>query len=332
MLFRRFLRKSVFGILLLSSAIADAEIDSLEDLRDLETKVKAVAKRSMMATVSLISPDRASSGSGVLVTKEGLILTAAHVVDGYPEMVVVFPDGNQERGRVLGANYSRDAAMVQIMGNGNWPSVEIGDSSLLGVGDFVVAMGHPKGFDPTRKPPVRFGRIMTRRGRGFLTTDCPLIGGDSGGPLFDLTGRLVGIHSHIVAEDRVVNNHAEISGFQRSWNKMLAGRRWGLLGMERRNDLDRPIMGVILENFPNGVMKVGEIPRNSPALEAGIRQGDEILRIAGEPVRGDLHIQEILMDYEPGDKVEVEVGREGGMIRTSIKLASARQVYQRRRR
>ena len=192
---------------------AAPNVGGLGDLKKLQTQVQRVVLEKTETTVSLVSPSIGAAGSGVIVSSDGLILTAAHVIERSKEMTVIFPDGRQERARVLGANFTRDAAMAKLIGPGPWPFAEVGESKSLEAGDFVVAMGHPKGYDPTRRPPVRFGRVMDKGNLDFVTTDCTLIGGDSGGPLFDLKGRVVGIHSHI-APDRRVNNHAGLSGFK----------------------------------------------------------------------------------------------------------------------
>ena len=165
--------------------------NSIADLVKLETKVSQVAAKTMSATVALVSEKTGSSGSGVLVTADGLILTAAHVVQGMSEVDVYFPDGKKWLGKVLGANYSKDIGMVKMIEAGPWPHVELGESKPLEAGDWVVALGHSAGFDPARTPPIRFGRVMSDGPGNFFTTDCTLIGGDSGGPLFDLDGKLV---------------------------------------------------------------------------------------------------------------------------------------------
>src|SRR5690606_14730992 len=107
------------------------------------------------------------------------------VIQGAEEVTVNFPDGTKAPGKVLGANYSKDIAMVQIEEEGPWPYMPLGESRPLAAGDWVVAMGHSAGFDKLRTPPVRFGRVISTGPGNFLTTDCKLIGGDSGGPLFD---------------------------------------------------------------------------------------------------------------------------------------------------
>ena len=153
-------------------------VGGIGDLKKLQTQVQKVVLEKTETTVSLVSPTIGASGSGVIVSSDGLILTAAHVIERSKEMTVIFPDGRQERARVLGANFTRDAAMAKLIGPGPWPFAEVGESKSLEVGDFVVAMGHPKGYDPTRRPPVRFGRVMNKGNLGFVTTDCTLIRGN----------------------------------------------------------------------------------------------------------------------------------------------------------
>ena len=134
---------TLIGLQILSAA---PTLESLSDLKALQERVQNVVVAATPATVSLISLRNGSAGSGVTVSAGGLVLTAAHVVQGSREMIVVFPDGREERARVLGANSTRDAAMVQLIGDGPWAFVEVGESDLLVTGDFVVAMGHPKGI------------------------------------------------------------------------------------------------------------------------------------------------------------------------------------------
>ena len=214
---------------------------NVSSMADLQKHVHQVASRVTAATVALVS-DGGETGSGVIVTPQGLILTAAHVVGGDEIMRVVFADGRVVKGRVLGANFTRDAAMVQIMDGGNYPHVELGESDGLHVGDFVVALGHSKGFDPERRAPIRMGRLCTDGKQRFLISECTLIGGDSGGPLFDLSGKLVGIHSSIGPMLKI-NNHVPVSVFRRDWDKLLSGRHWGQLGLHPMADPESPVLG-----------------------------------------------------------------------------------------
>ena len=309
----------LIGLQILSAA---PTLESLSDLKALQEKVQNVVVAATPATVSLVSLRNGSAGSGVIVSEGGLILTAAHVVQGSREMIVIFPDGREERARVLGANRTRDAAMAQLIGDGPWPFIEGGESDLLVTGDFVVAMGHPKGYDPTRRPPVRFGRVMTKDSTDFITTDCTVIGGDSGGPLFDLEGRVVGIHSHINVEKKAINRHAGITGFKKSWDKMLAGGKWGLLGSDG-NGMSRPVIGVILGKKA-GALVVQAMPSGSPALEGGVKIGDELLRMGAAEISSLDDLRKFLIDYEAGDRLKLVVGRNGKELEFQITLAGLR--------
>jgi serine protease Do len=319
-------------ILFLLSAVLGLAVpmpESLGELKKLQAQVQDVVRTKTAATVSLVSTRNGSSGSGVIVSADGLILTAAHVIAGSTEMTVIFPDGRQAKATVLGANFTRDAAMARLVGEGPWPFAEIGDSDELKVGDFVVAMGHPKGYDPTRRPPVRFGRVMTKGELGFVTTDCTLIGGDSGGPLFDLQGRVVAIHSNI-GPDRQINNHAGLAGFKRSWDQMLAGRSWGRLGGDLR-DPDRPVMGMLLREV-EGTLMVEEIPPGSPAAKSGIQLGDRVLSIGGVSINRLSQLAEAFADLLPGSEVTVRVRRDGRELEETVVLARLSDIYPNQRR
>src|SRR5262249_47816723 len=139
----------------------------------------------------------AASGSGVIVSEDGLILTAGHVVAGKPgrPLAVIMPDGKRYKGKTLGFDPKNDSGMAQLTdkpeGGGKWPYAEIAPSKELKGGQWVIATGHPGGYKKGRQPVVRVGRIGTPTftqpdGVSFVQTDCTLVGGDSGGPLFDM--------------------------------------------------------------------------------------------------------------------------------------------------
>ena len=176
---------SMLGASLLGGAQEKAPVvQSVAEIKELQQKVYDVVEATQPATVALASERTGAWGSGVVVSEEGMILTAAHVVQGAQEVVVIFPDGKEYTAEVLGANRTRDTAMLRIREKGKFPFVAQGDSDDLVVGDYVVAMGHAGGYDALRKPPVRFGRVISKNVGGYFTSDCTLIGGDSGGSHF----------------------------------------------------------------------------------------------------------------------------------------------------
>ncbi len=305
-------------------------IHDLADLTKLEAKVEDVSKKVMPATVALIAEATGSSGSGVITTADGLVLTAAHVVQGVEELTVVFPDGQQVQGKVLGANYSKDIAMVKITKGGPWPFAGTGASKQLEAGDWVIALGHSAGFDAARTPPVRFGRVVSKGPGNFLTTDCTLIGGDSGGPLFDLEGRIVGINSSI-GVSLTNNNHAGIDGFRQDWDRLLAGEAWGKLQMNPFANPEMPVLGIGAENGrgTRGVI-VGEVAPRSPAAAAGVRIGDLIQTLDGEPVKNFRELTVMLAKREAGDKIKLQVVRDTHNTELNVTLARRADLYEER--
>jgi serine protease Do len=304
---------------------------NLQDLVALESKVEAVAGKVTPATVALLCARSGSWGSGVIASKDGLILTAAHVVEGADQLLVVFPDGKQVQGKVLGANYSKDVAMVKIIDAGPWPFVVMGSSKTLEVGDWVVALGHSAGFDAGRSPPVRFGRVVCKGPGNFLTTDCTLIGGDSGGPLFDLDGKIIGIHSSI-GESLINNNHAGIEGFREDWDRILAGETWGELTINPFVNPEMPSLGIdmgMIRGF-KGVIVVRMIS-GSPAAAAGVRVGDLIHSLDGSVVSDGKELRQMLAKRRAGDQVNLGVLRDMESLEMKVTLKRRNELYEQAR-
>src|SRR6266567_2111583 len=151
---------------------------SLDDLKAMERHIQALIPRLSRAVVAV--QIGAASGSGVVVSYDGLVLTAAHVCDATNRDVkFIFPDGSTARGKTLGLNHASDAGMMRITSPGPWPHVEVGTLEEAALGDWVLTLGHPGGFDAERSVVVRLGRII-RFAPDMLQTDCTLVGGDSG--------------------------------------------------------------------------------------------------------------------------------------------------------
>ncbi len=308
---------------LLCPAWAKEPVGTIEDVRKLEQKISAVATKAMSSTVALISEDSGASGSGVITTPDGLILTAAHVIEGAEEVQVVFPDGKQVTGKVLGANLSKDIGMVQINEEGPWPYIERGESKPLQAGDWVIAMGHSAGFDAARTPPVRLGMVVSDGPGNFLTTSCTLIGGDSGGPLFDLEGKVVGINSSI-GQALKNNNHAGVDGFKEDWDRLMAGEVWGELQMNPMQNPERPILGIALgPSVRGGGVVIAGV--SAHASKAGLRPGDVIVSIDGTKVRDGGSLLVLITKKQAGDKVTVGIHRGGEEMDVEVELIKLEQ-------
>lgn len=307
--------------LFLGLSAAAEPVTDLKKLKEVQDQVKSIAETKMPITVALVSTNESSSGSGVIVDENGLILTAAHVIQGQKNMRVVFPNGKTLNGKVLGANFAKDLGMVQIEDkdkNTKFPFALRGSSRNLKIGDWVVAMGHASGFDPARTPPVRFGRVISKGPGIFLTTECTLIGGDSGGPLFDLEGNVVAINSNI-GQGLKLNNHAGVDGFTEDWEKMLAGEQWGTLELDPQQNEEMPVLGIILGANRYGLV-VGGIAPNSKAIDADLRPGDLLLSLEGERIRTLDELRNELLRRQVGDKVNITILRENQEIKKEIEL------------
>jgi len=297
---------------------AAAAPPSLEDFKKRETQIKSVVDRVMPSVVAITSDTPVGTGSGVIINEEGLILTAAHVTDAITEdgqrkdVVVVLPDGRRVKGEVLGSNRTCDAAMVKIVEPAlqEWPFVELGGSDEVAKGSWVVALGQPGGFEDDRSPPVRVGRVWGRDNFGAFFTDCTLIGGDSGGPLFDLNGKLIGIHSSI-GGPLTVNRHVGIDNFHTDWARLVKGEVWGNLTLGE-TDPARPVIGADLDPEAGPGVRVRSVVDDGPAALAGLREGDVITHFEGVELKNYLSFVRLISRQQAGDPVQLRVHRAAG--------------------
>ncbi len=320
---------TVAAMLLLDSfqfVIAAPAPQNLTELKQMQQQIQAVVEMNQKATVALNSRENGAWGSGVIVSADGLILSAAHVVQGAEYMIVIFPDGSQTKAKVLGANRSKDTAMLQIVREGKYPYAEIGDSDDLEVGDLLVAMGHAGGYDPIRKPPVRFGRVISINITDFFTSDCTLIGGDSGGPIFNIEGDLVGINSSI-GFDLKANNHAGVSGIKADWEKLAASETWGSLSANPFANNDSPVLGVVIAGSNGQGVVLKSVVPSSPAEAAGIQAGDVVRSVAGIRVRDGGQLLVEINRFRPGQELELELVRGRKVFDVTVMLSRREDLY-----
>jgi serine protease Do len=203
------------------SAFDKAAPENVNDLRSIESHVTGLVQQVLPCTVAL-QLGRAQA-SGVIVSPDGYVLTAAHVIERPGRKItIIFPDGKTAQGTTLGLNPQVDGGMVQITDPGPWPYTPIAPlDDAPKPGDWCLATGHPGGFQPGRMPPVRLGRIIDAD-RVMIRTDCTITMGDSGGPLFDMQGRVIGIHSRI-SDETTVNLHVPAGTYREAWDVLKAG-------------------------------------------------------------------------------------------------------------
>lgn len=268
---------------------------TLEELRELEIKFAEITELVKPATVNIQMGG--SQGSGVVVTRDGYILTAAHVIgEPFQKATVTFPDNRKFNATTLG-NSTRDDSGILKIDDGQadeFPYIEMGISSNLKPGQWVLAIGHPGGIDEKRGLVVRAGRILNAA-PNVLQTDCTLVGGDSGGPLVDLNGEVVGIHSRI-GMNLWDNLHVPVDAYSDNWDRMIEGVM--LAG--------RPSMGF---SIAADSTKVETIKENGPAAKAGMQVGDVIKKIDGRTIANLDELKAVSRELLPNMKIKVVVQR-----------------------
>lgn len=200
-------RKRCFSVLLCGTALLGPQApaqsgilsttpQSVEDLQRIEHQLQQVLPRVLPALVCIEVNN--GSGSGILVSEKGLVFSAAHVVNKKDTVLkVILPDGTRLPGKTTAQNSDSDAGIAEVTTRLNKDLPRVGRAEKLPrVGDWVFALGHGGGLDRKRGPMVRLGRVVSLK-HGIIQTDCKLIRGDSGGPLFNLNGELIGIHSRV---------------------------------------------------------------------------------------------------------------------------------------
>jgi len=288
--------------------------ESLDDLKAIERRVQAILPRVSRAVVAVEMGG--ATGSGVVISEDGLVLTAAHVCDRPGRDVkFVFPDGKTARGKTLGTNHEQDAGMMQISDKGPWPFAEVCTVAEAGLGDWVLTLGHPGGYDPERPMVVRLGRII-RLTPDALQTDCTLNAGDSGGPLFDMRGQVIGIHSRI-SDSTSENFHVSIKAFRDAWDRLAKGESWG---DERQ---PRPWFGVRGGDHPDGC-RLESVEEDAPAFKAGLKVGDVVRKINGKAVKDSATLRRLVAESKPGDELKVEPQREEKEMTITVKIEARR--------
>jgi len=317
--------------------------DSAEELKAIQGLVKTLQKKAQPATVALLlgnDEERRSGvscGSGVIVSEDGLVLTAAHVIMRPNEQVVFkLANGASVNGVTLGLNPGTDGGMARITDkapsgypgakDGKWPFVETAPSKDLKKGQWIVSLGHPGGPKPDRPPPVRVGRYISYDKAGFgqrndlLNTDATLVGGDSGGPLFTLDGKCVGIHSEI-GDNLDINRHVPMEKFKTDWDSMLRGNV--VFRDEReRERATKVAMNVMFDDTVNDAVKIEEVTADGVADKAGSKAGDVIKTVNGKPVNSPDEIRAMLPSFKPGDKLKLDVQRDDEKLTLTVRLTA----------
>jgi serine protease Do len=284
---------------------------SLADLRAIEQQVKKLVPQVSPAVVAV--EVGYGSGSGVVISADGLVLSAGHVC-GRPhrDVLFTFPDGKTARGKTMGVDREADTGLMRITDPGPWPYVAVGDLEDARLGDWVLALGHPGGFDLKRSLVVRLGRII-RAAPGIVQTDCTIYPGDSGGPLFDMHGRVLAIHSAI-SSSLAENFHVPITEFFDTWDALATGGSGDTLASR-----PRAYVGASAADDPAGC-RLSAVETNGPAFNAGLKPGDLVLKVEGRDILVSAVFRRWIAEARPGETLNLEIKRGDKLLSLQVKL------------
>ncbi len=268
-------------------------------------------------------PDNPSLGSGFIISADGYILTNAHVVEEAEEILVRLADKREYPAQVIGADVRSDVALIKIEASG-LPSVTLGDPDQLKVGEWVLAIGSPFGFDQS----VTAG-IVSAKGRAlpdesfvaFIQTDVAINPGNSGGPLFNLKGEVVGVNSQIYSRTGgymglsfaiPIDLAMDVQDQLRSKGRVQRGR----IGVAIQEVTRQLADSFGLPRAAGAIVSTVEV--DGPAARAGVLQGDVILRFGGREVDASSDLPRIVAAVEPGALVAVDVFRGGAPMSVQV--------------
>ena len=303
-----------------------SEVATAATAQSQEEAITIRVAREITPTVVSVSRN-GGSGSGVIVNREGVVVTNAHVVGEARTVEVGLADGRTLRGEVLGRDQTIDVAIVRVAAQ-NLPTAPVGDSDRLEVGQSAIAIGNPLGLERT----VTTGVIsaVNRNPRGFgldglIQTDAAISPGNSGGPLVDSRGRVIGINTAVLA-----GQGASGLGFAVPINLATDVVRQVLT----TGRITRPFIGIgyvdvdaeLARQFElatrEGII-IGRVEPGSPAARAGLRAQDIIVRANDTPIRSGGDLRKLLRGLAPGAQVRFDVVRPAGRTAVTVRLGEA---------
>jgi serine protease Do len=264
-------------------------------------------------------------GSGFIIRSDGVIMTNAHVVNGASEVTVQTTDRREYTAKVIGVDPKSDIAIIKINAN-DLPTVKIGDSRQLRVGEWVLAIGAPFGFENSATAGIvsATGRTLDSGYVPFIQTDVPINPGNSGGPLFNMRGEVVGINSQIYSRS---GGYMGVSFSIPIDVAMQVGQQ-----LQTTGHVTRGRLGVVIQNVTQGLADsfglpqpegalVSSVEKDGPAARAGVEPGDVILKLNGEALKDSSELPVRVASLNPGTNVELEIWRNHETRTISVKLA-----------
>jgi serine protease Do len=255
-------------------------------------------------------------GSGFIVSPDGIILTNAHVVQGAKEVTVKLTDRREYRAKVLGSDPMTDVAVIKINAS-NLPVVRMGDVNALQVGDWVLAIGSPYGLENTAT-----AGIVSAKGRSlpddtsvpFIQTDVAVNPGNSGGPLFNARGEVVGINSQIYTRTggyQGLSFAIPIDVANKIKDEIVAHGKvtHAMLGVTAQ-EVNQDLANSFKLDSPTGAL-IASVQKGSAADKAGLKSGDVIRAIDGRPIISSGDLSSVISLASPGQRVKLDVWRDG---------------------
>jgi serine protease Do len=283
---------------------------TLGELQKVQTSLKELLPKVSQATVALVI--NGSSGSGVIISEDGYILTAAHVSQNPGSLVtIILPNGKELQGRSLGRHLRGDLGLVKVTEAIKLPYLKVGKSQEHAQGDWCFALGHPGGFNKARGAVVRIGKIIDIK-KNTLWSDCTLLGGDSGGPLFNFKGEVIGINSRVFKTSEE-NFHAPADLY---WDFQDELQNSETIRFNRSNSA---FLGVATTKTEKG-LNVIEVIKGSSADKVGIIVGDLIKKIDTVKIQSTEGLISFLKNKKVGQKINILLIRGAKEITLSTKL------------
>ncbi len=323
---------------------AAEELSGLRLLEEIQNVLVTLADRVKPAVVNIApvsasvksgetprdrGPNNPGTGSGVIVDKEGLIVTNNHVVGDAKEVEVRLSDKSKFIGQVIGRDPDTDIAIVKITPTGELPTVPFGDSSKVRVGQWAMAVGNPFSLDRTVTLGVVSGlerdAVRLSRYEAFIQTDASINPGNSGGPLFNIKGEVIGINTAII-------NYAQGIGFAIPSNMVQqvveqlrvrgkVTRGWLGVGIQ---EVTAELAGKFGIKENDGVL-VNDVFENEPAAQAGLKPGDIIAKVDGRRVETPAGLSRAVAGLTPGTKIELDVIRSGERRTITVDLGERKE-------
>ncbi|MCE4060681.1 DegQ family serine endoprotease [Pandoraea sputorum] len=268
-----------------------------------------------------------SLGSGFIVSPDGYILTNAHVVDDASQVTVKLTDKREYKAKVVGSDKASDVALLKIAAT-DLPTVKIGDPSKSKAGEWVVAIGSPYGFDNT----VTAG-IVSAKARAlpdenytpFIQTDVPVNPGNSGGPLFNLNGEVIGINSMIYSRTGGFQGLSFAIPIDMAMKVKTQLQQYGKVSRGRIGVAIQEVNQSLAKSFglpkPTGAL-VSSIDKSGPAAKSDLKPGDVILAVNGATIEDSVQLPEKIADMRPGQTATLTVWRNGAKQDVSVKIAA----------